>query len=298
MNTIITHPSFDYMQEGLKDWEIQTCKRQWEYFDDWEPHFQIQEESWEIEYQNVTYIWDFSHTSKLFENYAAIRAILDGVPNKVRVIIPYFPVWTMERADKKWEAVTAKYFADIMSSLPSGRDMKTSIHHIDIHAPVIKHYYSWNTVTPELHTAMSTIKEKITPETNVIFPDEWAYKRFKNEFEWYNIIICEKRKENGKKTVRVKEWEAIWNHGIIIDDLCLSGWTLIKCSDAIRNIWIDKCDAYITHGRFPKESHIKVAEAFDSLYTTDTIPENIQKAEEISNMEVLRIVGLIGKIIS
>ncbi|MDC0506047.1 ribose-phosphate pyrophosphokinase-like domain-containing protein [Candidatus Gracilibacteria bacterium] len=299
MKTIITHPGFDYMKEELlKDSEIQVCDRQWEYFDDGEPNFRINEQNGEIEYQDVTYIGDFSKTSKFFENYAAIRAILDGIPNKVRVIVPYFPVGTMERAEKKGEAVTAKYFADLISSLPSGRDMKTSIHHLDLHNPVIKHYYDASKVNPELHTAMSLIKEKITAETNIIFPDEGAYKRFRRYFEGYNLIICEKRKENGIKTVRVKEGEAIGDHGIVIDDLGLSGGTLMKCGDATRAIGIKTCDAYVTHGSFPGESHEEIANIFDTLYTTDSIPKNIDRAKNISNMEVLRIATLIQKIIS
>ncbi len=299
MKTIVTHPNFDYMQEELlKDPEVQVCDRQWEYFNDGEPNFRINEQNNEIEYQDVTYIWDFSTTEKLFENYAAIQAILDGVPNKVRVIMPYFPVWTMERAEKKWEAVTAKYFARIISSLPSARDKKTSIHHLDIHNPVIKHYYSWDSVTPELHTAMSLIKEKITPDTNIVFPDEGAYKRFKWEFEWYNIIICEKRREWEERIVRIKEWEIIWTNAIIIDDLGQSGSTLIKCDQVLREAGIQKMDAYVTHGVFPDEAYKKVADIFDTLYTTDSIPKNIERAENVVNMEVLKITWLIQKIIS
>jgi len=299
MKTIITHPNFDYMKEELlKNTEIQVCERQWEYFNDGEPNFRINEQNNEIEYQDVTYIGDFSTTQTLFENYSAIRAILDGVPNKMRVIMPYFPVGTMERAEKKWEAVTAKYFADIISSLPSARDKRTSIHHLDIHNPVIKHYYNWNTVTPELHTAMSLIKEKITPETNIVFPDEGAYKRFKWDFEWYNIIICEKRREWDKRIVRIKEWEIIWPHAIIIDDLGQSWSTLIECNDVLRDAWIEKMDAYVTHGVFPNEAYKRVAKTFDTLYTTDSIPKNRERAKDTPNMEVLRIAGLIDKIIS
>gem|GEM_PF-3651354 len=46
MKTIVTHPSFDYMQEELlENPNIRVCQRQWEYFDDEEPHFQIQEQN-------------------------------------------------------------------------------------------------------------------------------------------------------------------------------------------------------------------------------------------------------------
>ena len=54
-----------------------------------------------VEHQDVTYIADFSRPEYFFPNYATIRALVDYYADKVRVIMPYFPVGTMERISKK-----------------------------------------------------------------------------------------------------------------------------------------------------------------------------------------------------
>lgn len=54
-----------------------------------------------VEHQEVTYIADFSDPRDFFSNYAMIRALVDYYADKVRVILPYFPVGTMERISRK-----------------------------------------------------------------------------------------------------------------------------------------------------------------------------------------------------
>jgi len=136
-------------------------------------------------------------------------------------------------------------------------------------------------------------------DTMAVFPDEWAYKRFKNEFKDYDIVICEKRRWKWwKRTVRIKEWDINWRDGVLIDDLIQTGWTLIACGEQLRNAWARKLDAYAPHWVFPNDSYIKVANAFDTLYISDTIPANRERAEGIENMEILEISWLVRKIIS
>ena len=55
----------------------------------------------DIEHQDVTYIGDFSSLDTLVEQYALIRGMIDYYADKIRIIVPYFPVGTMERIAKK-----------------------------------------------------------------------------------------------------------------------------------------------------------------------------------------------------
>lgn len=55
----------------------------------------------DIEHQDVTYIGDFSLLDTLVEQYALIRGMIDYYADKIRIIVPYFPVGTMERIAKK-----------------------------------------------------------------------------------------------------------------------------------------------------------------------------------------------------
>lgn len=298
MKTIVTHPNFDYMQSWYQDkgkFAIGSVKHE-RFWDGW-PNFFLENVKEVIEHQDVTYIWDFSQPRSALESYMMIRAITWNVADKVRIIMPFFPVATMEREDTKWQVVTAKYLADIMSLMPPWRSMKTSIHNFDIHAVWVKNYYDEFKVTPELHTTMELIKQKIDSDTVIIFPDEGAYKRYKWDFEEYDTVICEKRREWNERIVRIKEWNITWKKGIIIDDLIQTWWTLIECADVLRKNGAIQLDAYAPHWVFPKKSHTKVADAFDTLYVSDSIPKNIKRASKIKNMQILEIEPLIKKII-
>ena len=55
--------------------------------------------------------------------------------------------------------------------------------------------------------------------------------------------------------------------------------------------------AFAPHGVFPHDSHIELAKHLDKLIVTDSIPENIERAKSVSNMQVLSIVSLVEKIL-
>ncbi len=295
--TIITDDKFDYLwSEIAKENDIEKWKLSFKTFKDWWPNLFVEKVKDLIEHKDVTYIWNISKPKDLFINYSAIRWILDYYADKVRVIMPYFPVWTMERIDTKWQVATAKYFADIMSNLPPWRNLKTSIHIFDIHALVERFLFDSNKVNTELHTAMSLLKNEVEWKT-IVFPDEGAEKRFWKDFEKVDKIVCSKVRDWDKRVVTIKEWNPKWKDAIIIDDLIQTWWTIIKTADLLRNKWVKTVTSYATHGVFPKDSHINLASSVDKLIVTDTIPENIQRADSISNMEVLSIKSLVERII-
>ena len=174
MKTIITDPHFDALWEQItKDNPESTIKSDFDFgrFADKSPNLFAHDVKENIEHKDVTYIGDFSNTRDLFIHYSTINGILDYYADKVRVIMPFFPVGTMERIDKKWQIATAKYFADIMSSFPSGRHGKTSIHVFDIHALQERFYFDNKAVNIEIHTAMNLLKDEIKGKT-IVFPDE------------------------------------------------------------------------------------------------------------------------------
>jgi len=299
MKTILSHPNFEYLAESIandNNDKINKADISMKTFPDSWPNIFINDVKDLVEHREITYIWDFSKPEDLFINFAAIRWIIDYYADKVRVILPYFPVWTMERIETKWEIATAKYFADIMSLLPSWREAKTSIHIFDIHALVERFLFDSRQVNAEIHTAMSLLKEEIIWKT-IVFPDDWAKKRFGRDFENFDVIVCGKVRENDKRIIQIKEWDPNWKDVIIIDDLIQTWWTIKETADKLRNLWAKSVSAYATHWVFPNNSHIELVKSLDKLIVTDSIPENINRAKDIVNMQVLSIKPLIEKII-
>lgn len=174
-----------------------------------------------IEHHDVTYIGDFSKPEDFFMQYALMRGILDYYAGKLRVIMPYFPVGTMERIAEKGEIATAKYFADIMSHMPEGRSGKTSIHTFDIHALVERFLFDSFKVNAEMHTAMNHVRE-IAKGKVIVFPDDGAHKRFGKDFPDNEIIILSKVREGEIRKMALKEGNPEGKDLLLVDDLILS----------------------------------------------------------------------------
>lgn len=295
-STIVTDDKFSYMWKNLVTnntnligWALRYTK----FKDKW-PNLFFTKVKELIKNKEVTYIWDFSRPEDLFMNLSIINWIVDSYANKVRIILPYFPVWTMERVDKDWEIATAKCFAEIMSNVPSWRTWKTSIHILDIHALVERYLFDNHKVSVELHSAMSLLKEELKWKVPV-FPDDWANKRFWCAFE--EKVICDKTRDWENRRVTIKEGDIKWKDAIIIDDLIQTWWTIIETSDVLKESWANSVTSFSTHWVFPEDSHLKVAAAVDKLIVTDSIPENIERAKDVDNMEVISIEPLIKDII-
>ncbi|NVP17833.1 ribose-phosphate diphosphokinase [Candidatus Gracilibacteria bacterium] len=299
MKTIISHPNFEYLTQNIANdnkGKINKADISMKTFPDSWPNIFINDVKDLIEHQEVTYIGDFSKPEDLFINFSAIRGIIDYYADKVRVILPYFPVGTMERIETKGEVATAKYFADIMSLLPSGREAKTSIHIFDIHALVERFLFDSRQVNAEIHTAMSLLKKEIEGKT-IVFPDDGAKKRFGKDFSDFDVIVCSKVRVGNERHIQIKEGDAAGKDLIIIDDLIQTGGTIKETANKLRELGAKSVCAYATHGVFPNDSHISLAENLDKLIVTDSIPSNIKKAENIVNMQVISIKPLIEKII-
>lgn len=299
MKAIITHPNFDslFPVESLPADTNLVSWKSGDFADGW-PNLFINDVRERVEHREVTYVGDFSQPEEFFRNYAAIRGLLDYYADKVRVVIPYFPVGTMERISKKGEVATAKYFADILSTLPPGRTNKTSIHIFDLHALTERFFFDSARVNAELHSAMDLIKREIPKDTVIVFPDDGAAKRFAEEFAGYETIVCAKVRDGNGRKVTVKEGDPKGKRVIIIDDLIQTGGTIIEAAKVLTEMGATQVDAFATHGVFPNDSHVRVAAALGTLYTTDTIPANHARSESVSNMRVFSIRELIDRIIS
>ncbi|MDD5770151.1 MAG: ribose-phosphate diphosphokinase [Candidatus Gracilibacteria bacterium] len=291
MKTIISHPNFKYLAESLsKKYSYKIADVKFENFSDSWPNYFINDVENDIYQKEIIYIGDFREPENLFENYAIIRGILDYSADKLDVYIPYFPTGQMDRISQNGDIVTAKYFADIFSNLPSGLRFKTTIHIFDIHSLNITFYFNHFKVNTIMHSCMDLIKKQINKNFVIAFPDEGAYKRFAPSFTEYETIICFKIRNLDKKEVIIKEGNPQDKDIIIIDDLIQSGGTIIETAKLLKSKGAKNVSAFATHGVFPKnDNFINLSSNLDSLYITDTIPENLKKTKDIKNIKILSL---------
>lgn len=303
MKTIITHPNFDYLWQELVERNpeiLQLWKVEFKRFpDNITPNQFFHDVKNVIEHKDVTYIWDFSVAGDIFDQYNILFNIVKNTANKLRIIMPFFPVGTSERVEKKWEIEAAHAYAYLFSSLPSGRREKNSIHIFDIHALVEQSLFDISRINAELHTATTLVQ--IKEDECVVFPDEWAAKRFKYAFPEVaqeRRIICDKVRLGGeKRKVTIKEWDPSRKNCIIVDDLIQTGGTIKEAAETLRKAGAISVRAFAPHGVFPFESYKSIANELDSLIVTDSIPVNRERKKGVQNMEVFSILPLIEKIL-
>lgn len=100
---------------------------------------------------------------------------------------------------------------------------------------------------------LPVIKEKIgfTEDDYIVFPDEGAQKRYSKYNLGENICYCKKKRNEvtnlivNSKVVKgsVKEGSKC----IIIDDLCSTGGTLLKCCELLDNMGASEVYIVVTH---------------------------------------------------
>lgn len=131
---------------------------------------------------------------------------------EINIVLPYFPVGTMERIVGEGEIPTAYSLAHMLNSIPEGTS-KNKIYIFDIHALCSRFFFHTNTV-PILITMMPLYTDYITEtfksneeQTNIIvFPDDGAKKRFEKVLpKDFLKITCSKERIGNVRRIKIDE---------------------------------------------------------------------------------------------
>jgi phosphoribosylpyrophosphate synthetase len=193
---------------------------------------------------------------------------------EINIVLPYFPLGTMERIVGEGETPTGYALANMLNSIPSGAS-KNNIYIFDIHALCSRFFFHTNTI-PILITLMPAYLKYINdafpetnPETNfnsnlniIVFPDDGAKKRFEKLIPSnFKTITCSKTRIGDNRIVKIdqgdigkitKESETFTVKGesrkikmlknnkinlFIVDDLVQSGGTLLETINGLQEIF-------------------------------------------------------------
>lgn len=228
--------------------------------------------------------------------------------SEINIILPYFPVGTMERIVGEGEIPTAYSLTHILNNIPSGAS-KNNIYIFDIHALCSRFFFHTQS-RPILVSMMPSFLQVIRDRFNraddnniIVFPDDGAKKRFEKLIPvGYKTITCSKERKGDLRFIKI---DSGLNHIektvddnkllidgninlFVIDDLVQSGGTLLETFNGlcenfkkypnfdpskIRNIPV------VTHSVFPGASNIdnffKPENNIHMLITTNTRPFKI-----------------------
>ena len=252
--------------------------------------------------EHVLFIASFHNNEVTLSQFQVMICLLQSFIESLTVVLPYYPVGTMERVTKEGTVATAATYAHMFSSLPScGRPTRLMVY--DLHTLQNRFYLHGNAVA-SLLTAIPLLKKRILESKIdcVGFPDDGAAKRFSALFQDLDleIIVCGKtRGANEERNVVIQDGNAQGKTIVIVDDLVQTGGTLFECGKTLKEAGALSVNAFVTHAVFPSQSWRRFAKGgdracFDKFWVTNSMP-SVTKCLPVDDgiFEVLDLMDLI-----
>lgn len=262
----------------------------WHHFNDKYPNITFDHN---LENRDVIFVMSMHDPAIYMEQLSVIMVLPRQGINSLRIIMGYFAPGTMDRVDCEGIVATAETAATILSScIPMTKTGPATLEIYDIHA-LQERFYFKDKVRVKLRTATHLIKEKCSPdEFTIVFPDDGAAKRYGQDFEDYDTIICSKVRDGNKRTITIKDTSGpIKTHSfLIVDDLVQSGGTLLSCAKMLRNAYPgNRVHAFVTHAIFPQHGYRKFMESgvIDEFHCTNTNPYVTDILKRIDMFDVI-----------
>ena len=292
MITLLACPQMAAMAERIAAAcpEIHLGRIRWDRFDDGFPNMLI-ENIEVIRHHDLAFLASFESPGDIFPQLSAFYEIPRYAVKSFKIVLPYYPTGTMERVDRDGQIATAATLAKMLSNIPMTVSGPAQIIIFDIHALQERFYFS-DQVIPRLESAVHLVRHqlRLLDEPAVAFPDEGALKRFSRWFDEFPLIVCHKTRDGRQRSIRIQEGRPQNRHVVIVDDLVMSGGTLLACREALSAAGAREVSAYVTHAVFPGEAWRKFIQAgFRSFWVTDSVPRQAEVLADQPPFEVLSL---------
>lgn len=253
--------------------------------------------------EHVIFLASFHNNDVTLSQFQVMITLLQSFVASLTVVLPFYPVGTMERVVKEGQVATANTYAQMFSNLPScGPPTRVIIY--DIHTLQNRFYLHGNAIA-SLQTTIPILLSEISKLEKTIncvaFPDDGAAKRFSHMFEslGMEVIICGKLRDGDRRLITVKDGDPTNKNIVIVDDLVQSGNTLYECGKALKELGANTCCSFVVHAVFPGESWKKFLKGneravFETFWVTNSIPTITNL---IPNNDVFQILDITDKVV-
>jgi ribose-phosphate pyrophosphokinase len=229
--------------------------------------------------ENVLFLCSFHNNDVTLSQFSVMIMLLQSFIESLTIVLPFYPVGTMERVIVEGQVATANTYAQMFSNLPScGKPTRLIIY--DLHTLQNRFYLHGNSIASLQTTIPLLIQELKKTNVNCIaFPDDGAAKRFGSMFKGlgYEIVTCGKTRDGDKRVVTIQDGDAKGKNCVIVDDLVQTGGTLYECGVALQSAGAASVSCFVAHGVFPKESWKRFLKSgdrgcFEKFYLTNSVP--------------------------
>jgi ribose-phosphate pyrophosphokinase len=233
----------------------------------------------------------------LVELLIMIQAAKLASAKRITAVIPWFPYSRQDKKSAPREPITAKLVADTLEV--AGVDRVVTM---DLHAGQIQGFF---TVPVDHMTALQLFAQYYRDkglsgeDVVAVSPDVGRAKfarRFAQMLEADLAILNKMRPEHDRAEVTEVIGDVDGKIALMIDDMILTGGTLIAGATALRKSGASEVYACATHGLFPGDAFEKIGGSeLAQVTVTDTVP--IDPINRPDNIDVLPVSGLLAETI-
>src|SRR5213596_1140582 len=226
-----------------------------------------------------------------------IQAAKLASAKRITAVVPWFPYSRQDKKSAPREPITAKLVADALES--AGVDRVVTM---DLHAGQIQGFFN---VSLDHMTALQLFAQYYRDkglqgeEIVAVSPDPGRAKfarRFGKMLEADLAILNKTRPEHDRAEVTEVIGHVDGKIAVMIDDMILTGGTLIAGASALREAGASQVYACATHGLFPGNAFERIgASELTQVTVTDTVPVN--PINRPDNIDVLPVSGLLAETI-
>jgi phosphoribosylpyrophosphate synthetase len=258
---------------------------------------------------HVLFLAAFDDNDAIMSQMHVLFMLCESFMKTLTIVLPYYPVATMERVVLEGEIATANTLSRMLSSLPRvaspARVMLYDLHTLQ------NRFYFHSSAIATMHTGIPLIKARILEPcagghriTAVAFPDEGAQKRFGKMFPRYPTVLCGKTRVGETRQVVVQDGDPRGQHVLVVDDVVKTGGTLAECAKTLSAAGALTISAYCTHAGFPAGAAERFCAGgdravFEHFWLTNSNPVPVAHLRTLdaaaSPFEVLDLMPLVVK---
>ena len=232
----------------------------------------------------------------LMELLVMLDAFRRSSAERLTAVVPYYGYGRSDKKDRPRVPIAAKLVANLLRTAGADRILT-----MDLHAAQIQGFF--DIPVDHLYAAPAIIRhyqERPLPNLTVVAPDTGGAERARAYAKRLDaeLALCDKRREkpNVAEVMNVVG-DVEGRSCLIVDDMCDTGGSLTKVSQALTEAGADRVHACFTHAVLSGRAAQHLANSgIEQIVVTNTIPLN-SKAAELKNIKVLSIAPLLAKAI-
>ena len=251
---------------------------------------------------------DYSINDFIMECLIMIDACKRSMAKSITLIMPCYAYARQDKKDESRAPISAKLFANLLETAGINRLVVMDLHASQIQGffdipvdniysfPIMNDYFKTNYFK-------DLTQEQIQEQYVLVSPDAGAIKRtlkFAKLMKLNAIFMHKERNYEVSNIVDnmfiVGNPEALQNKtAIILDDMCDTGGTLVKCASLLKENGVSNVICCVTHGILsgPAISRIQDSHAIDTMIVTNSMEQT-----DFEKLKIIDVSSLLFKVIT